>query len=222
MSYRDLTKHTPYLYYFCTIQNISSILEFGILSRNKAIELGVFKEDNDWSNRQIQLNRKNTSIVLSSGKESSVHDLVCTFFSPYNTTIYKAQEILDIKVGEYSESSLVIAINIKKLLTNRDKAFAFSDRNVGANVENVNYYNSLGDIDKLDWAVINQKYKKFDNYYDSTFREWRDKKSSEFLIENIVEPKYFSQLLCISEETKAFLQKNTRISVEVIKDLALY
>lgn len=222
MSYRDLTKHTPYLYYFCTIQNISSILEFGILSRNKAIELGVFKEDNDWSNRQIQLNRKNTSIVLSSGKESSVHDLVCTFFSPYNTTIYKAQEILDIKVGEYSESSLVIAINIKKLLTNRDKAFAFSDRNVGANVENVNYYNSLGDIDKLDWAVINQKYKKFDNYYDSTFREWRDKKSSEFLIENIVEPKYFSQLLCISEETKAFLQKNTQISVEVIKDLALY
>ena len=222
MSYRDLTKHTPYLYYFCTIQNISSILEFGILSRNKAIELGVFKEDNDWSNRQIQLNRKNTSIVLSSGKESSVHDLVCTFFSPYNTTIYKAQEILDIKVGEYSESSLVIAINIKKLLTNRDKAFAFSDRNVGANVENVNYYNSLGDIDKLDWAVINQTYKKFDNYYDSAFREWRDKKSSEFLIENIVEPKYFSQLLCISEETKAFLQKNTQISVEVIKDLALY
>tara|TARA_B100000085_G_scaffold212853_1_gene196983 strand:- start:349 stop:537 length:189 start_codon:yes stop_codon:yes gene_type:complete len=39
---------------------------------------------------------------------------------------------------------------------------------------------------------------------------------------NIVEPKYFSQLLCISEETKAFLQKNTHISVEVIKDLALY
>ena len=222
MSYQNLTKHTPYLYYFCTIQNIISILEFGILSRNKAIELGVFKKDYDWSNRQIQLYRKNTSIELSSGKESSVHDLVCTFFSPFNTTIYKAQEILNIKGGEYSESSIVIAINIEKLLTNRDKAYAFSDRNVGASSENVNYYNSLSDIDKLDWAVINQTYKKFDNYYDSTFKEWRDKKSSEFLIENIIEPKYFAQLLCISEDTKAFIQKNTQISVEVIKNLALY
>tara|TARA_B100000676_G_C17921059_1_gene755489 strand:+ start:405 stop:1073 length:669 start_codon:yes stop_codon:yes gene_type:complete len=222
MKYQNLTKPTPYLYYFCTIQNISSILDFGILSRNKAIELGVFKEDNDWSNRQIQFYRKNTSIVLSSGKKSSGHDLVCTFFSPYNTTIYKAQEILNIKGGEYSESSLVIAINIKKLLTNMDKAFAFSDRNVGAKDENVNYYNSLSDIDKLDWSVINQTYKKFDDYTDPTFREWRNKKSAEFLIENIVEPKYFSQLLCISEDTKAFLQKNTQISVEVRKNLALY
>ena len=68
MSYQDLTKHTPYLYYFCTIQNIISILEFGILSRNKAIDLGLFKKDYDWSNRQIQLYRKNTSITLSSGK----------------------------------------------------------------------------------------------------------------------------------------------------------
>ena len=112
MSYRDLTKHTPYLYYFCTIQNISSILEFGILSRNKAIELGVFKEDNDWSNRQIQLNRKNTSIVLSSGKESSVHDLVCTFFSPYNTTIYKAQEILDISGNQQLQTLLQLHLVI--------------------------------------------------------------------------------------------------------------
>ena len=222
MSYQNLTKYTPYLYYFCTIQNIISILEFGILSRNKAIELGVFKKDYDWSNLQIQQYRKNTSIALSSGKESSVHDLVCTFFSPFNTTIYKAQEILNIKGGEYSESSIVIAINIEKLLNNRDKAYAFSDRNVGASAKNVNYYNSLSDIDKLDWAVINQPYKKFDNYYDSTFKEWRDKKSSEFLIENIIEPKYFAQLLCISEDTKAFIQKNTQISVEVIKNLALY
>lgn len=222
MSYQSLTKHTPYLYYFCTIQNISSILDYGILSRNNAIEIGVFKEDNDWSNKQIQLNRKNTSITLSSGIKTSVHDLVCTFFSPFNTTIYKAQEILNKKDGEYSKSSLVIAINLEKLLSKSNKAFAFSDRNVGASVENVHFYNNLKDIDKLDWAIINQKYKKFDNYYDSTFKEWRDKKSAEFLIENIVEPKYFAQILCVSEYTKTIIQQDTKISVEVLKDLALY
>ena len=70
--------------------------------------------------------------------------------------------------------------------------------------------------------TINQNYKKFDNYYDSTFKEWRDKKSAEFLIENIVEPKYFAQLLCISENTMTSLKKETQIPIEVFKNLALY
>ena len=83
-------------------------------------------------------------------------------------------------------------------------------------------YNKCDFLEEAIESVINQTYKKFDDYTDPTFREWRNKKSAEFLIENIVEPKYFSQLLCISEDTKAFLQKNTQISVEVRKNLALY
>lgn len=39
---------------------------------------------------------------------------------------------------------------------------------------------------------------------------------------NIVEPKYFAQILCVSEYTKTIIQQDTKISVEVLKDLALY
>ena len=221
MSHQNLIKNTPFLYYFCTTENIKSILDLGILSRNQAIKRGVYKKENDWSNPQIQRYRKNTTISLSNGKEASVHDLVCTFFTPYNTTIYKAQEILG-STGEYSKKCIIIALDVEKLLTNNNKVFAFSNRNVGASIENVNYYNNLSDIDELDWGIINQNYKKFDNYYDSTFKEWRDKKSAEFLIENIVEPKYFAQLLCISENTMTSLKKETQIPIEVFKNLALY
>ena len=118
MNYQNLIEKTPYLYYFCTLKNLLSILEYGILSRNKALEAGVFSSDEDWSNKAIQNYRHDTIIELSDGAKRSVHDLVCTFFTPFNTTIYRAQEILEYKGFDYRSQSVVIAISIKNIFNN--------------------------------------------------------------------------------------------------------
>ena len=81
-------------------------------------------------------------------------------FTPFNTTIYKAQEILQNNGFDYRSQSVVLAISIKDIFNNKESlAFAFSDRNVGASQKNVNTFNKLDDINKLDWKVINEHYK---------------------------------------------------------------
>mgnify|MGYP001186582918 FL=1 len=223
MIYQNLIEKTPYLYYFCTLKNLLSILEYGILSRNKAIEVGVFNSSEDWSNKGIQNYRHNRVIELSDGVKRGIHDLVCTFFTPFNTTIYKAQEILQNNGFDYRSQSVVLAISIKDVFDNKNSlAFAFSDRNVGASQENVNTFNKLDDINKLDWKVINEHYKKFDNYYSSTFRNWAAKKSAEFLVYESIEVNMISSILCSNEALQGKLKKSTRIPIQIYPKIELY
>ena len=71
-------------------------------------------------------------------------------FTPFNTTIYKAQEILQNNGFDYRTQSVVLAISIKDVFDNKNSlAFAFSDRNVGASQENVNTFNKLDDYVNL-------------------------------------------------------------------------
>ena len=222
MIYQNLIEKTPYLYYFCTLKNLLSILEYGILSRNKAIEVGVFNSSEDWSNKGIQNYRHNRVIELSDGVKRGIRSGMYVF-TPFNTTIYKAQEILQNNGFDYRSQSVVLAISIKDIFNNKESlAFAFSDRNVGASQENLNTYNKLDDINKLDWKVINEHYKKFDNYYNSTFRNWAAKKSAEFLIYESIEVNTISSILCSNEVLQSKLKKSTSIPIQIYPKIELY
>ena len=222
MSHQILTEKTPYLYYFCDLKNLSSILEYGILSRNKVLDSNLKDDQGDWSNKNVQINRSKTTIKLSNGKEVNAHDLVPTFFTPYNTTIYKAQENLSLMGGDYKMNFVIIAINIRRIFEKKDDlAFAFSNRNIGARSDNVNVFNDLNDIQNLDWKIINEPYKEFENHYDSTFKEWAQKKSAEFLIENKIEPLFFDEVLCAGP-IKETIKQITNIRVEIVENLAVY
>ena len=114
--HQKLVNLTPYLYYFCPISHLSSILEKGVLSRNEIKKRNLLSED--WSDSAVQAHRSKTKAQLSNGNVDFIHNMVCTFFNPYNTTIYKGQE----NIGpEYKSLSVVLVIDVNALFLNRSK-----------------------------------------------------------------------------------------------------
>ena len=224
MNLEKLQIYTPYLYYFCTIHNLKSILNLGILSRNTAINDNLIQKNTDWSSSVVQGYRSESNIEMSDGENKNIHDLVNVFFNPYNVTIYKAQENLvnDLNLN-YQMNSVVLAISVQKLQSSEKfKHFAFTDGNVGTRDNHHVKYNNLDDIHKLDWKTINKPWKEFDNYYDSKFSNYKSKKSSEFFINEPLESSTIESILCTSEELKELLEMITDIPVLISKTLQLY
>jgi hypothetical protein len=216
--HQKLVNHTPYLYYFCPISHLSSILEKGILSRNEINQKNLLFED--WSDSAVQEYRSKTKAQLSNGNVDSIHNLVCTFFSPYNTTIYKGQENLG---AEYKSLSVVIKIDVNLLfLNNQNLAFAFADKNAAKRGETVNFYNNLDDLTKLDWEVLNGGYWEGDEFRGEDFNKWRDTKSAEFLIQKKISPISIKGILAFNDETRIKLNDQTEMLVETREDLGLY
>jgi len=224
MNLEKLQIHTPYLYYFCTIHNLKSILNLGILSRNSAIKDNLIQKNTDWSSSAVQEYRSKSNIEMSDGENKNIHDLVNVFFNPYNITIYKAQQNLVNYLNlNYEMNSVVLAISVARLQSSEKfKHFAFTDGNVGTRDDHHIKYNNLDDIHKLDWKTINKPWQKFDNYYDSKFLNYKSKKSSEFFINEPLEPSTIESILCTSEELKELLEMITDIPVLVSKTLKLY
>ena len=73
-----------------------------------------------------------------------------------------------------------------------------------------------------NWKTINKPWKEFDNYYDSKFSNYKSKKSSEFFINEPLEPTTIESILCTSEELKELLEMITDIPVLISKTLQLY
>ena len=214
-----LVNRTPYLYYFCPISHLASILEIGILSRNEIRNKNLLLED--WSDSAVQEYRSRTKIQLSNGNVDFIHNMVCTFFNPYNTTIYKGQENIG---SEYKSLSVVLVIDVNLLFVNNQKLlYAFADKNAAKKEETVNFYNSLDDLVKLDWKVINEnKYYEGENFYDGDFIKWRDTKSAEFLIHEKISPLSLKGILTFNEETKIKLSDRFEILVETFENLGIY
>lgn len=217
--HQKLVNCTPYLYYFCPISHLPSILEKGILSRNEIRNKNLLLED--WSDSAVQEHRSKIKIQLSSGNADFIHNMVCTFFNPYNTTIYKGQQNIG---AEYKSLSVVLVIDVNLLFKNNQKLmYAFADKNAAKREETVNFYNNLDDLIKLDWKVINDnKYYEGENFYDDDFRKWRDTKSAEFLIQEKISPSSFKGILAFNEETKIKLSDRFAILVETFKNLGIY
>ena len=133
MNLEKLQIYTPYLYYFCTIHSLKSILNLGILSRNSAINDNLIQKNTDWSSSVVQRYRSESNIEMSDGENKNIHDLVNVFFNPYNVTIYKAQENLVNYLNlNYEMNSVVLAISVEKLQSSEKfKHFAFCSRTPG-------------------------------------------------------------------------------------------
>ena len=221
--HQKLVNCTPYLYYFCSISHLPSILKIGILSRNEINQKNLLSED--WSNLAVQEHRSKTKAQLSNGNVDFIHNMVCTFFNPYNTTIYKGQQ----NIGpEYKSLSVVLVIDVKSLfLNNPNLAYAFTDKNAAKKEGTVNFYNNLDDLVKLDWEVLNGGYWKGDDHRGEDFDKWRDTKSAEFLIHEKISPSSFKEILTFNEETTRKLSKQYAyfpfgISVQTVKNLGIY
>ena len=139
------------LNYITHINNLKSISDRGILSRNKIKDLKLEFTDISW--KKVQRLRKGIR-----GLPKELHDYVPLYFVEDTPMLYKVRE----EKGE--ENIVIIKVNINLLL--RDDVY-FSDKNCAIQQEDVNIYKDIQDLKKLDWDIImtekcySPKYKMF-------------------------------------------------------------
>jgi hypothetical protein len=129
------------LFNVAPIQNLSGILQHGILSHNGAHNNGMVRTD--ISNPSV--NSRRNRIEASLG--TNLHDYAPMFINPRNATFYYWCH------NKPRTDVILLKINPNILL---EKDIAFSDGN--AAVTGTRFYKDIEDFNRLDWLVIKQEY----------------------------------------------------------------
>lgn len=168
----QLEQRKVYCFYYLTyINNLDSILKFGIWPKNildsRGVQYSSFAEDT------VQDRRHSRKVYLS-GKRAvdSIHDLVPLYFIPHTPTLYARKDHQDdfaiIKVKSY-------------LLKDERVELAFTDGNAAS--LDTHFHHDLKLLDNIDWRIIRSKY--WSEYDDGT-----RKRNAELLIHPLVPPQY--------------------------------
>ena len=205
MEIRELKNKIPYLYYICSIENAFGIIDQGVFSRNESLKRNLIK--NDFSNADVQELRAKKSVYLSNGLVVNLHDLVCLFFNPLNTTYYVAQR--DSKPIK-DKNLVVICFSIEEILNDPTLAFAFTNKNAAK--EDVSWFNTLEEFDNIDFDTINGAYWPGPEWYGEKFLNWRDTVAAEFLVYPYIENRLIFSILCNTDEQKKRLMKKVELA----------
>jgi len=186
-----------FLYYISSASHLSSMLEHGILSRNKALDMGVIKKD--ISLREVQYRRE--KIIING---ISLHEYACLYFCPTNPMLYRVQK--------ENDDIIIIAIDKSILL---DESALFSDGNASSN--NTKFNKGTEFLKELPWTRINTEYWDDPNFdsdhysHDNLQKEERKRiKCAEVLIYQKVPPNYIQGIFCNSLELKEYCISITR------------
>ncbi|MBU4501420.1 MAG: DUF4433 domain-containing protein [Nanoarchaeota archaeon] len=158
------------------IDNLKSILDRGILSRNKMRNLKLdFK---DISDKDVQRLRNRIE-----GLPRELHDYVPLYFAEDTPMLYKVRKEND------EENIVIIKVNINLLLM--DDVY-FSDRNCASKfVKSVHIYKGIQNLEKLRWDKIMAK---------ST--EYKMLKMAEVLVPNMISPSAIEKIIISADPAK--------------------
>lgn len=194
-----------YLYYLTPLNNLESILNLGILSRN-AVNTRKLSHT-DASNLGVQDNRHQRLIEMTDGVKRPLHDCANMYLIP-NT----ASNIMMRRAHDIDFALILIS---KEVLADKEITFAFSDGNLGASLSTV--YTDYGDLKKLDWDLLSHD--KASYYEGYEFNEYKRKRCAEVLIYACVPPKYFKKIVVKNMDAahkikKLLGDKNLNIDLE--------
>lgn len=170
-----------YFYYIAHKNNLASILENGILPKNKVLKLKITSDS--FANEEVQSCRHHKSLTVSNGTICNMHDLVPLFINPRNATLYSKKS---------EQQDLLILLVSLEIISDSNISFAFSDGNAAS--MDTKFYSSLDNLDKLDWDAIHMK------EYMHSNPEIIRKKAAEFLLFPTVPPKFIRKILVYSEK----------------------
>ena len=128
------------LYQITHVDHIQTIFRYGLLSHNNAHELGLVQHD--ISNPDVQNVRAQRCI---GGRP--LHDYVPLYFNPRNAMLF------DVFQKHTLEDIVILQLSRKLML---QKGVWFTDGNA-TNTPTLSY-DSLEDLDKLDWDCIRAEY----------------------------------------------------------------
>lgn len=182
------------LYHFTHVDHVQSIFKDGLLSHNNAHQRGVVQHD--ISNVDVQDLRARRCV---GGRP--LHDYVPLYFNPRNAMLYQVFQ-------EFTLKDLVVLRLSRKLML--QKGVWFTDGNA-ANTPTLSY-DSLEDLDKLDWECIRAEY--WTDYEDG-----KRKCMAEILIPDKISANYIkrrSHLFVENQETRNRIEAilpDTRIAI---------
>lgn len=162
-------------FYIAHIDNLESILTYGILSHNLAHSKGLVKKDISYSSVQEKRERFVNDI------NGSIHDFVPLYINHKTPMLY-------VKMRSIEKNELILLrVNPHILLT--DNIF-FTDGNAAS--RSTRFYNNLTSFNNLKWEVINGEH-----FINST--EFKRAKSSEVLKKDQIPIEYLSEIYLQNE-----------------------
>jgi hypothetical protein len=175
MSYNQLLNHygIEHLYHMTHIDNLSSILKYGLHSHSNNYKKIDISDHN--------VNNKRSKIEPIHNK--SVHSYVPFYFNPKNHMLSRRRDI---------QNDIVILV-MKKELINK-KGAIFTDSNASTN--NVNFYNHLKDLRKLNFECIYTK-----GYYKG-YADGANRRMAEVLVPTLVNSSDIEAIICYNIYTK--------------------
>ena len=129
-------------YYICHVENVPSILEHGLLSRESLKEKGVVNRD---IHDPEALSRRE-AITVGESKRKLSH-FVNLYFEPRNAMTYRLQ--CNISCGE------LVVLEIDRSVMEKEGVH-FSDGNAASS--NVRFYSDLRHLDQIDKKVFDKEY----------------------------------------------------------------
>lgn len=163
------------LYHMTHINNLCSILQYGLLCRNKTVEMNLCI--NNISDTEVQLRRSIKKI-----NDRPIHDYVPLYFSPRNPMLLSKKSLQD--------KIIILGINPEVLF---EVNTLFSDGNAAA--VNTKFYRGIIWIGKLPWEVI--KSKEWD-----LFEEGKRQKCAEVLVDSAVNIDNINTIYCCNKTQK--------------------
>lgn len=181
--YYLLTKKR-HLFNIMPIENITSVMQFGILSHEKS--KAVFH--NSVAMPEIQERRE--KVRVPNGLK--LHQYANIYFDARNPMMYKLRE--------FKEKICVLAISLKVL---DQEDVVITDRNASSDV--VRFYEPISGIDHLDFQKIFSKYWTDEDYYRE--HDKKSKKCAEVLVPYLIATEFIVGAYVINETAKSSLKR---------------
>ena len=194
-----------HLYHMTSVDNLRSIIEYGLLSHNRAHREGYVISD-------ISLQEVNDRRGYKSVYGRPLHGYVPLYFNPRNPMLAYRRALQD---------NIAILYLDKSLLFQDDTVFA--DGNAANNA--TAFYRDLQDLDRLDWHCINypgNNWHIIENGRQVTRVENRRKRCAEVLIPDIIPAHFIEQVAVRTRATLLALDEIVKQQTEVVVRPELY
>jgi hypothetical protein len=193
-----------YIFRITHIDNLASILQHGICAPNNPDKPEDFV---NIGNPDIMSKREVYPLPLAPG--GNLHDYVPFYFAPRSPMLY-----VNYQNPPPYQDEIIYLISKASTIHAKKLEFAFTDGH--AIMMFTEYFNTLDDLDKVDWEVMKDK------FWNNTLED-RDKKRrrmAEFLVKNHVPIDCIGMIAVYNEEAKTKVERilqnhSSKIRVEV-------
>ena len=190
-----------YIYHVTHLRNLKSILESDCIWCDSEIKTRSI-ETQGIAYEAIKQRRARRPVPTC--RQGYLSDYVPFYFAPRSPMLYA---IHCGTVENYQEGQSSVLHLVSKVETVIEKQLPFTFTNGHAEMMPTEFYESLDDIDKIDWKLMKAEF--WNDTEDDINRKWR--RQAEFLVHNHFPIELVAGIGVISEEIKSQVEEILRI-----------